>query len=156
MSIFTDVKDLAGGKRKSKEWYRNQMLYGLDPYQGEFSPGDIVFFSYTAATKNLLFWDRFPMVLITASSINTGHFQGGNLHYLRPSMRQSVARGWGGGAFSYPQRCHHKYFMSNANNMHVIKQKDLIDMIPLPVEQFVLRSVGRVIDVPSNFIWSRL
>ena len=34
MSIFTDVKDLAGGANQSKQWYREQLQYGLEDYTG--------------------------------------------------------------------------------------------------------------------------
>ena len=36
MSIFNDVKDLAGGQPKSRDWYRSQLLYGLQDYDGGF------------------------------------------------------------------------------------------------------------------------
>lgn len=156
MSVFTDVKDLAGGKKQSKDWYREQLMFGLQDYTGGFKPGDIIFFSYAAATEKLLFWDRHPMVLITRSDVNTGHFEGGNLHYLQPSARKSIAGTWSAGGMAYPTRCHHKYFMSNASNIKAIRPIDLQNMTPLPVEQFVLRSMGRVIEVPSSFIWSRV
>ena len=46
MSIFTDVKDLAGGATQSKQWYREQLTYGLEDYTGGFTVGDIIFFNY--------------------------------------------------------------------------------------------------------------
>ena len=46
MSIFTDVKDLAGGKSQSKQWYREQLQFGLEVYTGAFIVGDIIFFNY--------------------------------------------------------------------------------------------------------------
>ena len=44
MSVFTDIKDLAEGKSQSKEWYRAQLMYALEPYDGAFAPGDIIFY----------------------------------------------------------------------------------------------------------------
>lgn len=156
MSIFTDIKELAEGRSQSKEWYRSQLTYGLESYSGGFEPGDIIFFSYAAATEKLPFYDRFPMVRITDRSMNTGHFEGGNLHYLRPSARRAVANAWAVGGAGYPRRCHHKYFMSNVNNAYKVNPIDLQNMTPLPVEQFVFNAMGRRIDVPSSFIWSRV
>lgn len=156
MSIFTDVKDLASGKKQSKDWYREQLMYGLESYTGGFNVGDIIFFNYGAATEKLQFWDTYPMVLITDKNENTGHFEGGNLHYLRPSARVSVGNMWSSGSIAYPTRCHHKYFMSNASQIYKVRPIDLQNMTPLPVEQFVLRAAGRVIEVPSSFIWSRV
>ena len=51
MSIFTDVKDLAGGAMQSKQWYREQLQYGLESYTGAFTLGDIIFFNYSAAFR---------------------------------------------------------------------------------------------------------
>lgn len=155
MSIFTDIKDLAGGKKKSKDWYRSQAFYGLQDSTG-FAVGDVIYYAYAAATEKLPFYDRFPMVLITDIDMQNLQFSGGNLHYLRPDARRSVAKSWGGGSVSYPSRCHHKYFMSNASNIKTVRREDLIDMTPLPLEQFTMRRAGVRIDVPSSFIWSRL
>lgn len=155
MSIFKDIKDLSEGKKQSKDWYRSQFFFGTPDYTGSFMPGDVIFFSYTAATEKLPYYDRYPMVLITDLDMKNLQFSGGNLHYLQPSARQSVARSWGNGSISYPMRCHHKYFMSNASNIKLVKPVDLSEMIPLPLEQFVLRVAGRQLDVPSSFIWSR-
>ena len=100
MSIFNDVRDLAGGSKKSKDWYRSQVMYGLEDSKG-FRPGDVIFFSYTAATKDLPYYDKYPMVLITDVDMQNLQFSGGNLHYLRPNTRVSVAKSWGGGGRSY-------------------------------------------------------
>jgi len=155
MSIFNDVKDLAAGSKKSKDWYRSQFMYGLEDSRG-FNVGDVIFFSYTAQTEGLQYYDRYPMVLITDIDLPKKQFSGGNLHYLRPSTRTSIARSWGGGSLAYPMRCHHKYFMSNAGNIKSVPSVDLREMkVPLPLEQFTMDVVGRWIDVPSSIIWSR-
>lgn len=155
MSIFNDVKDLAAGSKKSKDWYRSQFMYGLEDSKG-FNVGDVIFFSYTAQTEGLQYYDRYPMVLITDIDLSMKQFSGGNLHYLRPSTRSSIGRSWGGGSLSYPMRCHHKYFMSNAGNIKSVPSVDLREMkVPLPLEQFTMNVVGRWIDVPSSIIWSR-
>jgi hypothetical protein len=155
MSIFNDVKELAGGSKQSKDWYRSQVFYGLEDSKG-FKVGDVIFFAYSAATKDLPFYDKYPMVLITDIDMANQQFSGGNIHYLRPSTRISVAKSWGGGSVSYPRRCHHKYFMSNASNIKTVSSADLKDMkYPLPLEQFTMNVVGRYLDVPSSIIWSR-
>ena len=156
MSIFTDVKDLAEGKSQSKEWYRSQLQYGLEPYEGTFEVGDVIFFAYSAATEKLSFYDRFPMVKISDKDDPNMQFSGGNLHYLRPSARKTIAAQWSMGSPAYPARCHHKYFMSNATNIYTVKPIDLQDMTPLPIEQFLFNAAGRWIEVPSSHIWSRV
>ena len=113
MSIFTDIKDLAEGVKQSKQWYREQLQYGLEEYTGAFTVGDIIFYNYSAQTPDLQFWDTFPMVLITDVDYQKKQFSGGNMHYLRPNTRKSMASTWASGSISYPMRCHHKYFMSS-------------------------------------------
>ena len=158
MSIFTDVKDLAEGVKQSKSWYREQLQYGLEEYQGALTVGDIVFLYYSAQTPDLQFWDTFPMVLITDVDFQKKQFSGGNMHYLRPNSRRSMASTWAAGSISYPMRCHHKYFMSSVTRAYNVPQEELRDMTPLPIEQFVIRpkGLGRVMEVPSSIIWSRL
>ena len=158
MSIFTDVKDLAGGVKQSKQWYREQLQYGLEAYEGAFIVGDIVFFNYSAQTPDLKFWDTFPMVLVTDVDYQKKQFSGGNMHYLRPNVRKSVASAWASGSISYPMRCYHKYFMSSVTRAYNVPQDEMRDMTPLPVEQFVIRpsGLGRTMEVPSSIIWSRL
>ena len=156
MSVFTDMKDLAEGKSQSKEWYRAQLMYALEPYDGAFAPGDIIFYRYAAATEKLPFYDTYPMTIISDVDYNNMQFSGGNCHYLRPSTRKSVCQSWASGSIAYPNRCYHKYFMSNATNIYTVKPIDLQDMTPLPVEQFVLRAAGRLVEVPSSFIWGKL
>ena len=158
MSIFTDVKDLAGGVTQSKHWYREQLQYGLESYEGGFTVGDIIFFNYSAQTPDLPFWDTFPMVLITDVDYQKMQFSGGNMHYLRPSSRRSMGNSWASGGISYPMRCHHKYFMSSVTRAYNVPQEEFREMTPLPVEQFVIRpkGLGRTMEVPSSIIWSRL
>ena len=156
MSIFTDVKDLAGGKSQSKQWYREQLQYGLEDYTGGFIVGDIIFFNYSAQTPDLKFWDTFPMVLITDVDYGKKQFSGGNMHYLRPNSRKSMANTWAAGSISYPMRCHHKYFIGRASNIRLVPAVDLRDFVPLPSEQFVRELGGVRVEIPSSFIWSRL
>jgi len=159
MTLFKDVKDLAGGKKKSKDWYRNQVRYGADPFDGRFTPGKIIMFNYSAATPNLPFYDSNPLIIITKSNMNDGQFEGGNIHYLRPTRRKDVGDLWyQTGTRYYPKVCHHKYFMSNASGIVQFSTKDFENYVPLPLEQFILRkpTIGLNLPVPSNVIWSRL
>ena len=158
MTLFKDVKDLAGGKKKSKDWYRNQVRYGAQPFDGRFAPGKIIMFSYSAATPNLPFYDSNPLILVTSSNMNEGQFEGGNIHYLRPSARKEVGSLWANGTRYYPKVCHHKYFMSNASGIVQFSTSDFDNYVPLPLEQFILRkqSIGLNLPVPSTVIWSRL
>ena len=48
--------------------------------------------------------------------------------------------------------------MSSVTRAYNVPSEELKDMTPLPVEQFVIRppGLGRVMEVPSSIIWSRL
>ena len=96
------------------------------------------------------------MTIISDVDYNNMQFSGGNCHYLRPSTRKSVCQSWAAGSIAYPNRCYHKYFMSNATNIMKVPKEYLNNMTPLPVEQFVLRAAGRLVEVPSSFIWGKL
>lgn len=154
MSVFEDIKEATKGKAKSKDWYRGELFGKLDP--GEVKVGDCIYYSYSAATESLPFFDTFPMTLVVDIDPINGHFSGGNLHYLRPAARQSIAKTWGAGSISYPMRCHHKYFIGRASNIRLVPPVDLRDFVPLPSEQFVRELGGVRIEIPSSFIWSRL
>ena len=156
MSIFTDVKDLAEGKAQSKQWYREQLQYGLEAYEGAFTVGDIIFFNYSAQTPDLKFWDTFPMVLVTDVDYQKKQFSGGNMHYLRPNVRKSVASAWASGSISYPMRCYHKYFMSSVSNPKVVPREEFINWNPLPLEKFWIKRGGMWMDIPRSHIWSRV
>lgn len=158
MSVFTTIKDSTQGAPKTKEWYRSQLFQQLGDYTGGFSQGDIIYFNYSPSTpaQKLPWYDAFPMVQIMQNDAGLLQFEGGNLHYLRPEMRQSVAKTWGSGGLQYPIQCHHKYFMSNATNIKVVPREEFVDMVPLPVEKFYTSVGSRWIDIPSSFIWSKL
>ena len=156
MSIFSDIKDSTGGASKSKDWYRAQLVDKLEPFSGILAVGDIIFYRYTAQTELLPFFDTYPMTLVSDVDFKKRQFSGGNLHYLRPSVRQGVASSWSSGTQAYPKRCHHKYFMSSATNMYIVPKEELANFTPLPVEQFVRDVMGRYVEIPSSFIWSRL
>ena len=156
MSIFSDIKDATGGAAKVKDWYRARLVDSLQPFSGILAVGDIIFYQYAAQTELLPFFDTYPMTLVSDVDFNKRQFSGGNLHYLRPSVRQGVASSWSSGTQAYPKRCHHKYFMSSATNMYIVPKEELKNFTPLPVEQFVRDVMGRYVEIPSSFIWSRL
>ena len=157
MRVYSDVMDLQGFKRKSRAWYRDQVRQLLEPLDGLPAYGDVVFYAYQAEyADKLKFWDKYPMTLITDIDVSQNRFEGGNLHYLRPTTRVSVGKSIAAGAISYPRRCHHKYLISNASGFYKVPREELKDIGKLPLEQFVSTVMGRSIDMPSSFVWSRL
>jgi len=155
MSIYTDIQSLADGKSKSKSWYREQLIYGLQGKGDIIAPGDLIFFSYSAATADKMpFYDRWPLVMVTDVDYTNQTFTGGNIHYLRPTLRKAVGRSWAGGNGSYPKKCFHKYLMSNVGSIYEVpRTSEWNDVGLLPVEDFV-RTVGsRSIQIPSRMVW---
>ena len=71
MSVFEDIKEATKGKAKSKDWYRGQLFGKLDP--GEVKVGDCIYYSYSAATESLPFFDTFPMTLVVDIDPINGH-----------------------------------------------------------------------------------
>ena len=53
MSLFKDVKELAGGRSQSKDWYRSQVRYGLESLGRPIREGDILFYDYAAQSQRL-------------------------------------------------------------------------------------------------------
>ena len=157
MSVYTDVIARQGDTRKSKPWFRDNVRALLEPLDGMPAFGDVVFYSYQAEyADKLKFWDKYPMTLITDVDVSQNIFEGGNLHYLRPTNRVAVGKSIKAGAISYPRRCHHKYLISNASGFYKVPREELEDIGKLPLEQFVSTVMGRSIDIPSSFVWSRL
>jgi len=157
MSIYSDVMDGAGFRRKSRPWYRDQVRSLLTPLDRLPAIGDVVFYNYSAQTaEKLKFWDKFPMTLITDVNLAENMFEGGNLHYLRPTVQISVGASIKAGGMSYPRRCHHKYFLSAAGSMYLVPKEELDSIGKLPLEQFTTTVMGRQIDIPSSHVWSRL
>lgn len=52
--------------------------------------GQMFFFLYKAETKNLPYWDMFPVTIIVG--VSEEHFTGLNLHYLPPKLRLVVLK----------------------------------------------------------------
>ena len=51
MSLFEDIKDLAGGKSQNPSWWRSQFQYGLEGLTPSAEPGStgrMLFFTYRA------------------------------------------------------------------------------------------------------------
>ena len=153
---FKDIRDLASGASKSKDWYRSQVRYELEPIGRPLQAGDIIFYDYVAQSANLDWYDMHPLTYVREIDSFLQQFNGGNIHYLRPSIRQAVGKSFASGGTTYPAKCHHKYFMSNATNIKVVPREEFIDMVPLPVEKFYTSVGSRWIDIPSSFIWSKL
>ena len=153
---FKDIRDLASGASKSKDWYRSQVRYELEPIGRPLQAGDIIFYDYVAQSPNLDWYDMHPLTYVREIDSFLQQFNGGNIHYLRPSIRQAVGKSFASGGTTYPAKCHHKYFMSAASNIYLVPPEYFTDYVPLPLEQFLFTRAGVKVEVPSSFIWSKV
>tara|TARA_B100000287_G_scaffold119114_1_gene111087 strand:+ start:16976 stop:17452 length:477 start_codon:yes stop_codon:yes gene_type:complete len=158
MSVYKDVLDFAGGKRHPKDWYRVQVMQLLQPVElFDLRKGDVIFYPYQAETaEKLPWWDKFPLMMITYINFSNNQLSGGNLHYLRPEVAVSIGANWKAGARSFPMRCYHKYFLSNAGTAYKVPKDELDSIGKLPLEQFTTTTGGYNVDIPSSFVWSRM
>lgn len=101
--IFNDIlsKGAMAGQipaqtRRAREWYRNtaqqvgrisnnQFLKDKSRLTNEIRPGSMYMFAYEAKTKQLPYFDRFPLVFPISTEGNG--FMGLNLHYLPHQYR---------------------------------------------------------------------
>ena len=151
MSLFEDIKDLGGGGSFNKEWWRSQLIYGLQA--GTPQVGRMVFFSYNAKYgEQMQFWDRYPLVFILGE--DSTRFWGANLHYLPPSGRASLGESLFQGVLDVPPVTYHKYLRSNVQSPYFnVPNSEWSDVGLRPCEQFVTTINGRNINVPSKTVY---
>jgi hypothetical protein len=155
-TLYEQIKLKTEGRRKSKNWYRSQLFSSLDPIDEYPQVGRMYFFSYGAKFGDELeYWDRYPLVYVTSVSYTTGHFTGGNLHYVRPVLRVTLGKMFQSGTEDYPPRMHHKYIIDNTSGLFSVPEPEWGDIGKLPVEEFVTNVNGKYMTLPSSFVWSR-
>ena len=73
----------------------NPKAFMMDPSlisRGSMVAGRVMYFEYEAITKNLEYWDKYPMTLIISFWSENGkvYFDGINFHYLPPELRYDL------------------------------------------------------------------
>lgn len=151
MSLFEDIKSLAGTRSQKKSWWRSQLTYALDA--GVPQIGTMVFFRYKASFgEKMQYWDKYPLVYILGEDGN--HFWGSNLHYLEPGSRAALGEQLFGGNINVPPQTLHKYLRSNIlSPTFVVPNSEWNDVGLIPCEQFVTTVNGRHIEVPSRIVY---
>lgn len=140
----------AGTKYRSIDWWTNSLLNELRNVQKEdineedtgfISPGDLVFFLYSAKyPQRYEYWDQHPLSYIIEVNFNEGWFLGSNLHYLNPQYRGGVAESYLNklGVINAPKKTLHKYLFSGVmTELFKVPENEWKEVSLLPTEKFV-------------------
>ena len=123
MSIGERIKEKASGVAGTDpDWYANELYTELSEVSETRFPeiGELCFFSYSAAySEKYPFYDRRPLVYVM--EYQNDKLLGGNLHYLNPSYRGTIAKNLINrvGAI-LPKKTLHRYFFSNIGDIFII------------------------------------
>jgi len=163
MSILTNIQKKVGGKSRSGEWFRSQLLEQLkSPNLNDdasdtsgFEAGQLFFFTYNPITQNLPYYDMYPLVYVI--ELKQDGFLGCNLHYVKLQRRDELAKSLinnsAQGAVAVPPRTLHKYRYSGVRGMlYKIPEKEWSEVAQLPTERFVDM---RGIVVPKHKVYSK-
>lgn len=163
MSIFQEIRDLAGEEPRSYSWYRDAVrmhfqqsdLYSDMAEMEETmipSGGELYLFEYKATyAKKLKYYDEFPLVYVLSGGPK---FYGANLHYLRHRSRMNVVLGLESGRVKFPKQCYHNYVIEGLETpMYKINREDYRTAIFLPTENFVTRRRGMYQQYSKSAVW---
>ena len=123
MTIGEDIREKAQSVAVTNaDWFANQLSSELSQSAETRFPevGELCYFSYTASfPEKYPFYDRRPLVYVM--DIQKDKILGGNLHYLNPSYRGTIAKNLINrvGAI-LPKKTLHRYFFSNIGNIFII------------------------------------
>ena len=123
MTIGETIRERAQGSANlSSDWYANELYSELSQVAETRFPeiGELCFFSYSAQfPEKYPFFDRRPLVYVM--EYQNDKLLGGNLHYLNPSYRGTIAKNLINrvGAI-LPKKTLHRYFFSNIGDIFII------------------------------------
>ena len=123
MTIGETIRERAQGSANlSSDWYANELYSELSQVAETRFPeiGELCFFTYTASfPEKYPFYDRRPLVYVM--DFQGDKMLGGNLHYLNPSYRGTIAKNLINrvGAI-LPKKTLHRYFFSNIGDIFII------------------------------------
>ena len=123
MTIGEDIREKAQSVAVTNaDWYANELYAELSQVAETRLPeiGELCFFSYSAQfPEKYPFFDRRPLVYVM--EYQNDKLLGGNLHYLNPSYRGTIAKNLINrvGAI-LPKKTLHRYFFSNIGDIFII------------------------------------
>lgn len=163
MSIFQEIRELAGNEPRSYSWYRDivRMKFQSGDLYSDMSemeesmiptPGELYMFEYKATyAAKLKFYDEFPLVYVLSTGTK---FFGANLHYLRHRSRMNVILGLENGRAKFPKQCYHHYVVAGLETpLYKINREDYKTSIFLPIESFVTRKNDMYQQYSKSAVW---
>ena len=158
----TIIKE-AGKSNRSGDWYTGKLQQALGQVQkndidiqdtGGIEVGRMYFFSYSASSAGLMFYDRQPLGYICEINYGKGYFIGINLHYVNKQTREGLAKSLinKSDMVGVPRNTIHRYLFSGAGGFLRIPEKDWPSVELLPTEKFVdMRGKS----FPKHQAWSK-
>ena len=153
----------AGKSNRSGDWYTGKLQQALGQVQkndinlqdtGGIEVGRMYFFSYSASSAGLMFYDRQPLGYICEINYGKGYFIGINLHYVNKQTREGLAKSLinKSDMVGVPRNTIHRYLFSGAGGFLRIPEKDWPSVALLPTEKFVdMRGKS----FPKHQAWSK-
>ena len=179
-TLFEKINAKAQGQKKTLTWYRNAVKSEASSYKKNFDKyilneksdrvgavqeqdanelrrftvqGHLYMFEYSARSKYLPYYDRFPLVYVVKSEKN--QFWGANLHYLKPKKRIVATSKLMQGRIDFPKSCFHKYIQQHVEGLMIdLAASEWDTAILLPTEDFVKDVNGLQFPIQKEDVWS--
>ena len=179
-TLFEKINAKAQGQKKTLTWYRNAVKSEASSYKKNFDKyilneksdrvgavqeqdanelrrftvqGHLYMFEYSARSKYLPYYDRFPLVYVVKSEKN--QFWGANLHYLKPKKRIVATSKLMQGRIDFPKSCLHKYIQKHVEGLMIdLAASEWDTAILLPTEDFVKDVNGLQFPIQKEDVWS--
>ena len=123
MTIGETIRERAQGSADlTPDWYANELYSELSQVAETRLPeiGELCFFTYSAQfPEKYPFFDRRPLVYVM--DFQTDKMLGGNIHYLNPDYRDTIAKNLINRVGAVlPKKTLHRYFLSNMGDTFII------------------------------------
>ena len=179
-TLFEKINAKAQGQKKTLTWYRSAVKSEASSYKKNFDKyilneksdkigavqdqdanelrrftvqGHLYMFEYSARSKYLPYYDRFPLVYVVKSEKN--QFWGANLHYLKPKKRIVATSKLMQGRIDFPKSCFHKYIQQHVEGLMIdLAATEWDTAILLPTEDFVKDVNGLQFPIQKEDVWS--
>lgn len=114
--------------------------------------GHLMMFEYEAASKNLKYFDKSPLVYVISTSGSS--FTGSNLHYIDPPKRQIITENLMEGRLNLPYSSVSKYNMNQIKSLLLdVAFDEWMTAINIPIESFVSIKEGREKSISVTDVW---
>lgn len=181
-TIFEKIKDKTQGSAKSLSWYKSNISmlsknFSAEPTKLILSEkrdalddliyqdrninrktvfvGHLYFFDYKAETKELPYYDKFPLVYVL--KVDNNSFYGANLHYVEPKKRIKIIASLQDNKVDIPKRIIHKYLKNRCGEYYLdLAKQEWQTSILLPVEDFVLMRGNGTIAYDKELVWEEM